>query len=183
MTIGEKATVRITDPTLAYGPQGIPPLIPPNAEIEIDLEVLDAEKQQTINLEDIMYNPNTSRTAGEIAAAYDKMMADKALEPPKKEGLEGLLEEAKGWYFFGLFEGETGEEAPWYLKPSITFPIAFAIVGATFYVCLAGGAIAERGAQVKDELDEVILTLNGNSPSSAYAAAVMATAFVRDIGL
>lgn len=87
-------------------------------------------------------------------------MAEKALEPPKKEGLEGLLEDAKSWYFFGLFEGETGQEAPWYLKPSITFPLAFLIVGAAFYICVIAGAITERGAQRTDELDEVILSLN-----------------------
>ena len=69
-----------------------------------------------------------------------------------------MIEKAKGFYFFGFFEGETGEQAPWILRPSITFPIAFAIVGAAFYVAFAFGGIRERGTQVKDELDDIILS-------------------------
>ena len=100
-------------------------------------------------------------------------MEKKALTP-KKEGLEGWIETVKGWYFFGFFEGETGEEAPWILKPSITFPIAFAIVGAAFLVSYKFGAITERGSQSTDELDDIILSMIQSDPASA---AVLATAF------
>jgi hypothetical protein len=92
----------------------------------------------------------------------------KALDGPEKEGLEGFIEKAKNFYFFGFFEGETGERAPWFLRPSITFPIAFAVVGVAFYISVATGSISEKGAQVKDELDEIILSaayLSGD-PSS-----------------
>lgn len=85
------------------------------------------------------------------------MMIEKQNE---KEGLEGLIEKAKEFYFFGFFEGETGEQAPWILRPSITFPIAFAVVGLGFYVTYAVGGISERGAQVTDELDDIILSWN-----------------------
>ena len=78
----------------------------------------------------------------------------------QKEGLEGLLEKAKSFYFFGFFEGETGEQAPWFLRPSITFPIAFAAVGAGFYLTYFLGGISERGAQVTDELDDIVLSMN-----------------------
>ena len=43
MNVGERAVVRITDPSLGYGERGVPPLVPPNAEIELDLEILDAQ--------------------------------------------------------------------------------------------------------------------------------------------
>lgn len=33
------------------------------------------------------------------------------------EGLDKVVAWVKNIYIFGLFEGETGEEAPWYLKP------------------------------------------------------------------
>lgn len=33
------------------------------------------------------------------------------------EGLDKAIAWVKNIYIFGLFEGETGEEAPWYLKP------------------------------------------------------------------
>ena len=101
------------------------------------------------------------RTASEIQAAYEERQALRALDGPELEGLEGFIEKAKNFYFFGFFEGETGEAAPWILRPSITFPIAFAIVGAAFYVSVLSGAISERGASVTDELDEVILSLAG----------------------
>ena len=78
----------------------------------------------------------------------------------EKQGLEGMIEKAKEFYFFGFFEGETGEKTPWILRPSITFPIAFAVVGAGFYVTFALGGISERGAQVTDELDDIILSYN-----------------------
>ncbi len=78
----------------------------------------------------------------------------------EKEGLEGWIEKAKDFYFFGFFEGETGEQAPWILRPSITFPIAFAVVGAGFWVTFALGGISERGEQIKDDLDDIILSYN-----------------------
>lgn len=84
--------------------------------------------------------------------------------------MEGFLAKAKNFYFFGLFEGETGQKAPWFLRPSITFPIAFLIVGAAFYVSYLSGAITERGAQVTDELDEIILS----SSSAGLANVVLA---------
>ena len=91
--------------------------------------------------------------------------------------MEAFIEKVRNFYFFGFFEGETGQKAPWFLRPSITFPLAFLIVGAAFYVSILGGAITERGAQVTDELDEIILNnlvltqsalsvlLSGNVPS------------------
>lgn len=33
------------------------------------------------------------------------------------EGIDKAIAWVKNIYIFGLFEGETGEEAPWYLKP------------------------------------------------------------------
>lgn len=43
MSIGERAVVRITDPELGYGASGVPPLVPANAELEFDIEILDAQ--------------------------------------------------------------------------------------------------------------------------------------------
>ena len=86
-------------------------------------------------------------------------MKQKAMnEPEEMEGIEWVIDKVKNSYFFGLFEGETGQEAPWYLKPSITFPIAFLVVGAAFWASLAGGAISERGMPTTDELDEIIIS-------------------------
>ena len=94
----------------------------------------------------------------------------KAMQGPEKEGLEAFIEKAKNFYFFGFFEGETGQRAPWFLRPSITFPIAFLIVGAAFYVTFISGAISERGAAVTDELDEIVLSMASPSSTSALLA-------------
>lgn len=93
---------------------------------------------------------------------------------PELEGLEAWIAKVKNYYFFGFFEGETGQQAPWILRPSITFPLAFLIIGAAFYVSYISGAISERGASVTDELDEIILSMASPS-SSAFVAMTMAS--------
>lgn len=165
MTLGERAVIRITDPSLGYGSDSRAAAslealgANPSDQLEFDITV---QKVQTaaqaaqvfdMNFDAMALLDNTPKTAQEIAEAYNVKMSNKA---PEKEGLEGWIETVQNYYFFGFFEGETGEEAPWYLKPSITFPIAFAIVGAAFWVSLQVGAISEKGAQSIDELDIIV---------------------------
>ncbi len=167
MKEGERASVRISDPKYGYGEAGVPPFVPANAQLELDLEVLNIEENIGLVADPSpdmgamgMDGPiSRPRTPGAIAAAYEQKMKQKALnQPEEKEGIEWVVDKIKTSYFFGLFEGETGQEAPWYLKPSITFPIAFLIVGAAFWASLAGGAISERGMPTTDELDEIIIS-------------------------
>jgi hypothetical protein len=177
MRVGERSIIRVNDPKLAYGSNGVPPIVP--------LELLDAQAATTnIDFDSLALAEKTPTTAAEIQAAFEKKLAAKSDEP-KLEGFELFLKKAQSFYFFGIFEGETGQRPPWFLRPSITFPLAFAIVGAAFYVSIAGGAISERGAQVKDELDEVILTMNGadRSVGSVMALTAFVAANVMDLGL
>jgi FK506-binding protein 1 len=45
MTVGERAIVRIEDSVkFGYGEKGVPPIVPPNAPIEMDIQILDAEE-------------------------------------------------------------------------------------------------------------------------------------------
>jgi hypothetical protein len=177
MRVGERSIIRVNDPNLAYGSSGVPPIVPANAVIELDLQLLDAQEATTnIDFDSLALADKTPTTAAEIQAAFDKKMAARSDEP-QLEGFALFLEKAKSFYFFGLFEGETGERPPWFLRPSITFPLAFAVVGAAFYVSYAGGAISERGAQIKDELDEVILSMNGID-NNAGLAVLAVTAFL-----
>ena len=172
MREGERSTVRVIDPAYAYGPGGVPPFVPPNAEVVIDLEILNIEEDvmgggslsgsaDIAGLDGMLDGPaSRPRTPAAIAAAYARRLWETAASgaPPEREGIEGWIDKVRGSYFFGLFEGETGQEAPWYLTPSITFPIAFAVVGLAFWVSLAGGAISERGMPTTDELDEIIVS-------------------------
>ncbi|KAL7462206.1 hypothetical protein ACHAXS_002592 [Conticribra weissflogii] len=172
MREGERAAFRVSDPRHAYGEVGVPPFVPPNAEIDMDVEILSVEEaagflagadgaSSELDAGGVMAMDgpiNRPRTPGAIAAAYEQKMRQKALTaPPEKEGIEWVVDKIRSSYFFGLFEGETGQEAPWYLKPSITFPLAFLVVGAAFYASLVGGAISERGMPTTDELDEIII--------------------------
>ena len=43
-------------------------------------------------------------------------------------------------YIFGLFDSQTGEKAPWYLNPFITFPGMFAFVGVGVWLVSITGA-------------------------------------------
>lgn len=43
MNVGERAIIRLMDPNLGYGAAGVAPLIPPNAELEFDIELLDSQ--------------------------------------------------------------------------------------------------------------------------------------------
>jgi len=159
MRAGERSVFEITDATsFGYGAAGVPPVVGPNAQLTFDIQVMNVE--QGVDLGTIASaDPLKPRDPKSIADAYSTRRELAALEEAnKKEGLEGLLEKVQSYYFFGFFEGETGEQAPWYLRPSLTFPLAFAVVGAAFYVSIKTGAIYERGSQATDELDDIILS-------------------------
>lgn len=107
-------------------------------------------------------DPSKPRTPAAIAAAYKTRQETQALNrEPVKEGLEGWIAKFKTFYFFGLFEGETGQAVPWILRPSITFPVIFLIVGVTLWITYLGGGVSERGIPVTDDLDTIILSLSG----------------------
>eukprot|EP00751_Fragilariopsis_kerguelensis_P017950 CAMPEP_0170849712 /NCGR_PEP_ID=MMETSP0734-20130129/10181_1 /TAXON_ID=186038 /ORGANISM="Fragilariopsis kerguelensis, Strain L26-C5" /LENGTH=351 /DNA_ID=CAMNT_0011219453 /DNA_START=48 /DNA_END=1103 /DNA_ORIENTATION=- len=176
MNLGERAIIRITDPTLGYkhkqydeedsssSPQvaALEALgISVDTQLELDLEILkiqtakEAAELFDMNFDSMALADDTPRTPADIQAAYETKMALKA---PDREGWEGWLDTVQNYYFFGLFEGETGQDAPWYLTPSISFPLAFSVVGAAFWISLASGAISEKGQQSIDELDLIVKT-------------------------
>jgi hypothetical protein len=136
MQVGEMCELTCA-PQYAYGEKGIPPMIPPSAALQFEVELLSVElpeREKTTFADD---NVDVPRTPGEISAAYQSKMAAK--EAPK-EGLEGVLDWAKNIYIFGLFSTK-GEKPPWYLNPLITFPAIFVIVGIGFYLVVAMGGL------------------------------------------
>ncbi|KAJ1640101.1 hypothetical protein T492DRAFT_931798 [Pavlovales sp. CCMP2436] len=93
-----------------------------------------------------MERPDIARSPSEIAAAYEARIAErKAATPtgPAKELnlIEAILDRFRTAYIFGLFDSQTGEKAPWYLQPIITFPSMFAFVGAGLWIVKIAGAI------------------------------------------
>lgn len=172
MRVGERSRVRLP-PSYGYGENGVAPIIPSNSILELDLEILDSQPATAnIDFDSLAEADNTPRTASTIAAAFaSRQAAAAAASGPALEGLDFWMAKAKNFYFYGLFEGETGERPPWFLRPSITFPLAFLVVGAAFYISVTSGAIRERGAQVTDELDEIILS------SNAFVYGALVTAF------
>lgn len=60
MTVGERSIIRVTDPNLGYGKAGVPPMIPPDACLEFDVEILDAQPPMTnIDFDSIATADNT----------------------------------------------------------------------------------------------------------------------------
>jgi FKBP-type peptidyl-prolyl cis-trans isomerase len=88
MRVGERSLVRINNPNLAYGATGVAPIIPPNAIVELDLEILDAT-EPTANIDfDNLALDTTPTTAADIARAFEQRQAIAAAKAgPKLEGL------------------------------------------------------------------------------------------------
>ena len=152
MQVGEVATLTCA-PQYAYGVKGVPPMIPPSSALSFEVELINVQAAQAEAATFADDNPSAPRTPEAIKSAYESKMAAK---PEQKEGLEGLIEWAKGIYIFGLFSTK-GERPPWYLNPLITFPAIFAIVGLGFYLVVALGGVHRGEVQVSgDDLSAFI---------------------------
>lgn len=153
MTVGEKSKI-LCSPKYGYGPEGVPPIIPPQANLEFDIEVIECEGN-IFNLETFAdNNPLTPRSPEDIMASYlkRKEIRDSA---EKKQGVEAIKDFLRGIYVFGLFQGQTGQRAPWYLNPLITFPGMFAIVAAAFFIVVSSGgvSVSRPPASLTEDID------------------------------
>ncbi len=50
----------------------------------------------------------------------------------------------------GFFVSQSGEKAPWYLNPNLTFPAMVALVMAAFLTVFTNGGIKEKGQSKLD---------------------------------
>ncbi|KAJ8906906.1 hypothetical protein NDN08_003390 [Rhodosorus marinus] len=132
MRLGEKCTLEV-QPSYAYGRRGVPPVIPPNAALQFEVEVIEVERYREPEsfAED---NPDVARTPDEISIAYEEKLKKNQMDNEKK----GFFDR---FYFISPFQSQTGERPPWWLNPNITFVIVFAVVAFAFYLVYANGGI------------------------------------------
>mmetsp|Transcript_67671 Transcript_67671/g.102001 ORF Transcript_67671/g.102001 Transcript_67671/m.102001 type:complete len:296 (-) Transcript_67671:1481-2368(-) len=131
MKVGEKANFTVA-PNYGYKKKGIPPIIPPNAKLFFEIELLDSSQEQQ-NPEGF-YNEKVSaapRTPKEISQDFEKRMQEKT----KKPGSFG------NFFFISPFRSQTGEKAPWWLNPNITFALAAVILLLVFSTVVSIGGI------------------------------------------
>lgn len=155
MRVGEVAKVAI-QPWYAYGPEGVPPVVGPDTPLEFEIEVLDAAGNYLNPKSFRDVDPKKLRDLSAISMDYQ---ARSELRMRNEENLS-TQEKFQAWfkslYFFGFFEGETGQRPPWYLTPTITFPIMFVTVGLAFYVLISNNGVAiKRDLPVTPEEFEV----------------------------
>lgn len=152
MQVGERATFAL-EPQYGYGSTGVAPVIPPNAQIDIDIKILawlgNQLRPETIFSKDLDVDPFIASTPETIQAEYDEMEARKE---DKYQGnilqiyLRRLRNISFGFGGSGFFTSQSGEKAPWYLNPNLTFPFMITIVIAAFITVLSTGSVKEKGA-------------------------------------
>jgi FK506-binding protein 1 len=134
MCEGEKAKITIA-PEYGYKKKGIPPIIPPNAKLFFEIEVLEIAPQKQNNLEKINseLKNDIPRTPEKIAEDFEKKMFKKNKFEKKKE--------IEDFFFISFFQSQNGEKAPWWLNPNITFFLVFFTILALFYIVVLTGGI------------------------------------------
>lgn len=132
MRIGEIASFKIS-PAYAYGRRGMPPVIPGNATLDFEIELLEVKGGADDNVKNMSdFNPGVARTPEEISKTYESRLKSKEERDKKMSLLERF-------YIISPFMSQTGEKPPWWINPNITFVlIAFFILLGTYLVVLSG---------------------------------------------
>lgn len=150
MKVGEVSTLRCA-PQYAYGAKGVPPMIPPGATLQFEVELIGVAMPDTKSAWE-REELETPRTAKAIEEAYQRRIRKQVASTPV---FENKFEEFKSWaskiYIFGFFS-EKKDRPPWFLNPIITFPIIFVFVGVLFYLTSEIGGI-HRGVDLYAEDD------------------------------
>lgn len=158
MKIGERAKFVIS-PAYAYGAAGISPVIPPNADIELEIRTQawlgNQLRPETLFQKDLDIDPFVSSTPEAIQADYDAMQANKVSKSKSTSGIVELyLTRLKNISFgfggSGFFTSQSGEKAPWWLNPNITFPTMITICMAAFLAVITTGSVKEKGIRPID---------------------------------
>ena len=151
MRVGEKAVIQCAAP-YAYGSRGVSSVIPPNADLELEIKVLawlgNQLRPESLFQKDLDIDPFVASTPEAIQAEYEDMQSKKM---DKYQGgivqiyLNRLRNISFGFGGSNFFASQSGEKAPWYLNPNITFPSMIAILLGAFIVVLFSGSVREKG--------------------------------------
>jgi FKBP-type peptidyl-prolyl cis-trans isomerase len=133
MRVGEKAQLEIM-PSYGYKKKGIPPIIPPDAKLFFEIELLEAFEYVDSNKNfSSDLNGKIPRTPADIAKDYENRS--------KKKNKENGATSFEKFFFISPFRSQTGEKAPWWLNPNITFILVFFFVIVLFGVVISIGGI------------------------------------------
>jgi len=133
MQQGEKSSF-IIGPKYGYKKKGIPPIIPPNAKLFFEIELLEIiETNSGNNVYSKNLSGDTPRTPEKIAEEFEKKISMKNNFEEKKK--------FENFFFISPFQSQSGEKAPWWLNPNITFIFVFLAVFLIFYLVVSVGGI------------------------------------------
>lgn len=134
MRTGEIAEFKI-EPSYAYGRRGMPPVIPGNALLTFEIELMDCRGGQSEDIRKVAdFNPDVARTPSEIAKEYGVRKETRA----EREREMSLLDR---FYIISPFASQTGERPPWWINPNITFIGILAFCALGFYLVITAGGI------------------------------------------
>lgn len=173
MQVGEKARI-ICQPSYAYGEKGVggPNVVPPNAQVQIEIRVLawlgNQLRPESLFSKDLDIDPFIASTPEAIQAEFNDMQSKTA---DKYEGgwvqlyVNRIKNISFGFGGSGFFASQSGERAPWYLNPNITFPAMITIVLAAFITVLSTGSVKEKGERKQFDISSTI-RMDTNSRSN-----------------
>lgn len=134
MRKGEIAEFTIA-PSYAYGRRGMPPVIPSNATLTFDIELIDRVGGESEEIKRVaQFNPEVARTPEEIARDYD---ARKASKEERRKAMSFF----ERFYIISPFASQSGEKPPWWVNPNITSVIILTFTALGFYLVVKSGAI------------------------------------------
>jgi FKBP-type peptidyl-prolyl cis-trans isomerase len=126
MKMGEKAKFFISS-KYGYKKKGIPPIIPPNSDLFFEIEIIDVvEKIETDTKKMSLNQTQESLSSSELV---------------QKKNESKKTYSAEKFFFISPFSSQTGEKAPWWLNPNITFLLIFLLIIILFTIVYSLGGI------------------------------------------
>lgn len=151
MRVGERARIFIPS-KYAYGTKGVDPVIPPNADIEVDIRIIawlgNQLNPETLFSKDLDIDPFVASTPEAIQAEFNDRQAnidDKYRGNIFQIYLNRFKNISFGFGGSNFFASQSGERPPWWLNPNITFPSMISITLAAFIIVLSFGGVKEKG--------------------------------------